>query len=81
MRVRRMTTKITKTEANAFRERWRIVNAEERKLRRRMSMHQKLQQLNQLLAWGKYLGRKSLRANDANAVRKRWLDLRRSYHG
>ena len=76
-----MTTKITKIEANAFRERWRIANAEERKLRLGMSMHQKLQQLNQLLAWGKYFGRKIPRAKEADAVRRRWLELRRSSHG
>jgi len=76
-----MTTKITKTEAHAFLQRWHIANAKERKLRRRMSMYQKLQQLNQLLAWGKYFERKIPRANEADAVRRRWLKLRRSYHG
>jgi hypothetical protein len=81
MRVRQMTMKISKIEARAFLQRWRIANARERKLRRRMSMHQKLQQLNQLLAWGKHLGWKHSAAHEADKVRKRWLELRRSNHG
>jgi hypothetical protein len=81
MRVRYMTIKISKGEARAFLRRWRIVNAEEQKQLRRTSMSQKLQQLNQLLAWSKYFGRKIPRANEAATVRRRWLELRRSYHG
>jgi len=45
-----MTTKISKVETKAIHQRWRIANAEEWKLRRRMSMRQKLQLLNEFLA-------------------------------
>jgi hypothetical protein len=76
-----MKTRITKAEARAFRKRWATVNSEQIKQLRRMSIGQKLAQLNALFEWGKYFDGGKPRANKADAVRRRWAQLRRICRG
>jgi hypothetical protein len=75
-----MKTKTTKSEAKAFRNRWEIVNAEERKQLRRTSIGRKLQQLNELSVWGAFFAPNTLRAREVDSVRSRWSQLYRLYH-
>jgi hypothetical protein len=76
-----MRTKTTKAEAKAFRNRWEIVNAAERKQLRRTSIRRKLQQLNELSAWAAFFSPNTLRAREVDSVRSRWSQLYRLYHG
>jgi hypothetical protein len=76
-----MRTKTTKAEAKAFRNRWEIVNAVERKQLRRTSIRRKLQQLNELSVWGAFFTPNTLRTREVDSVRSRWSQLYRSHHG
>lgn len=76
-----MRSKTTKAEAQAFRTRWEIVNAQECKQLRRTSMRRKLQQLNELSAWGEFFAPNTLRTREVDSVRSRWSQLYRSHHG
>ena len=76
-----MRTKTTQAEAKAFRNRWEMVNAVERKQLRRTSIRRKLQQLNELSVWGEYFVQSALQAREVDSVRNRWSQLYRSHHG
>jgi hypothetical protein len=72
---------LSKEDALAFRERWRLVNAREIEEMRSASMELKLQQFNTLLAWARELGwNEELRKGEAE-VRERWMRLRKAYRG
>jgi hypothetical protein len=45
---------LTKAEARAFQERWRLINAREQAELRSTSLEVKWQQFNTLLAWAKH---------------------------
>jgi hypothetical protein len=72
---------MTKGEALAFRERWRLVNAREEEELRSTPIEVKWQQFNTLLAWGQQLGWTDALAKDVTVVRERWARLRKAYRG
>ncbi|TAJ98467.1 hypothetical protein EPO44_11545 [bacterium] len=76
-----MRRRITKAEARAFRSRWEAVDAVERKELRKTPVARKLEQLNALMAWGRYFGWTGPRVDGAAEVRKRWKRLFRVYRG
>jgi len=69
---------ITREEGRAFARRWRLANAEERRLLRETSMEQKLRQLAALMASVDQMGWDADLGED-RAARERWALLRRSY--
>lgn len=71
---------ITKSEARAFRRRWKILNDAEREELRITPMDKKLEQLAILVASAKQMGWTHLLAEEENEVRIRWSKLRNSYH-
>lgn len=74
-----MTRPLTKADARAFRERWRLVNAREEEELRSTSMEVKLQQFNTLLRWAHEFGwEEALKEGEAE-VRERWIRLRKAY--
>lgn len=76
-----MTQPLTKSEARAFRARWRRVNVREEEQLRSDSLETKLQQFNTLLAWAQQFGWNDALEKDVIAVRKRWARLRKAYGG
>lgn len=76
-----MARRMTKAEARAFRDRWRLVNAREEKEMRETSMDLKLQQFNTLLAWAYQLGWTDALGNGVEEVRARWAKLRKAHRG
>ncbi len=72
---------ITKAEAQAYRERWRLVNAREVEELRSTSLEVKLQQFNTLLAWARQFGWTAALDKDVTTVRNRWARLRKAYRG
>ncbi len=76
-----MAQAITKAEARAFRQRWRLVNAREVEELRSTPLEVKLQQFNTLLAWAHQFGwAEALREGEAE-VRERWARLRKAHRG
>ena len=76
-----MPHQLTKAEALAFRERWRLVNEREVEELRATPPEVKLQQFNTLLAWARQFGwTEALREGEAE-VRERWVRLRKAYRG
>jgi hypothetical protein len=73
------TVKITKAQARAFRERWRLVNAREAEEVRSTSMEVKWQQFNTLLALGRRLGWTDPNDEGVAEVRERWSRLRKAH--
>jgi hypothetical protein len=72
---------VTRAQAHAFRERWRLVARAEAAERRRESMDERLHRLAALMASaGAVGGKRRLAAEDA-AVRRRWARLRRAMRG
>jgi len=72
--------RLTKSEALAFKRRWRFANAFEKEELRLLSYDEKLEQLIMLTASAKEFDWiKSLEA-EANEVRDRWNELRKVYH-
>jgi len=75
-----MKNRITKSEAKAFRTRWKIVNNAEREELRSMPVIEKFNQLVALMSSVGAMGwTKALTAEDRE-VRNRWSKLRRYYH-
>jgi hypothetical protein len=75
-----MKNRITKSEAKAFRTRWKIVNNAEREELRSMPVIEKFNQLVALMSSVGAMGwTKALTAEDKE-VRNRWSKLRRYYH-
>ena len=70
---------LTKTEARAFRERWRLVNAREVEEMRTTSIEVKWQQFNTLLAWAQQFNWPAEREKEVKEVRDRWARLRKAH--
>ena len=71
---------LTKDMANAFRDRWKLVNAAEREELRRTSLSKKLQQLSSLMLSVKDLGWHKALSEGESELRERWNRLRMAYH-
>jgi hypothetical protein len=74
-------TSLTKTEARAYRERWRLVNALEVEEMRTTPMEVKWQQFNTLLTWARAFGWMDELGKGEAEVRERWARLRRASRG
>jgi hypothetical protein len=83
MQMRKLRTKnrITRSEAMAFRTRWKIINALEKQELCNTSIDEKLGQLAILMISAKKLGWTKALEVGAEQVRDRWNRLRRVYHG
>ena len=75
-----MKQQITKTEAQAFKARWEVVNAAERLELCNTSPANKLRQLAALMASVKAFGWTKALSEEEEMVRERWNTLRRKYH-
>jgi len=74
-----MDKKLSKNEARAFRERWRLVNSREEQELRTASPELKWQQFLTLLRWAREFGwTRSLSEGEAE-VRQRWAMLRKAH--
>ena len=72
--------RITKSEAMAFRKRWKIVNTFEKEELRMISADEKLERLITLMASAEeFSWAKKLEAEE-NEARDRWNVLRKVYH-
>jgi hypothetical protein len=76
-----MSGLISKDEARAFRERWRLINEREMAEVNSASLDLKWQQFNTLLAWSRELGWTEERRKGEAEVRERWMRLRKAYRG
>ncbi len=74
-----MKRRLKPSEARAFRERWRIVNAAEREELQATPPEIKLRQLAALMASVAQLGWTEALAAEEAEVRERWNRLRRAY--
>jgi hypothetical protein len=72
-----MPRTLSKAEAQAFRDRWRLVNERETEELRLTSLEVKLQQFNTLLSWGRQLEWTESLAQGEAEVRLRWSRLRK----
>lgn len=80
MRKTGIRSRITRSEAMAFRRRWKIVNNVEKKMLRITSADEKLGQLTMLMSLAKELGWKMAFEVEVRHVRDRWNKLRKAYH-
>jgi putative transcriptional regulator len=71
---------LTREEAQAYKRRWDMVNAAERKELASLSMAHKFRQVAALLASAKTLGWNEDRIAEENLVRERWSQLRKEHH-
>jgi hypothetical protein len=78
---RRMARRMTKAEASAFRERWRLVNAREEEELRNTSLEVRWRQFNTLLLWAHQFGWTAGLDEGVDEVRQRWAKLRKAYRG
>lgn len=76
-----MPPRMTKAEARAFQERWRIVNAREAEELRNTSLEVRWQQFCALLQWAKEFGWTDALAEGEEEVWQRWARLRKAYRG
>jgi hypothetical protein len=76
-----MPRPLTKAEARAFRERWRLVNAREEEELRTTSLEVRWQQFNTLLHWARRFEWDTELAEGEAEVRARWVRLRRASRG
>ena len=72
--------RISKSEARAFRKRWKIVNAAEKEELCNTPEDEKLEQLMILMTSAKELGWTKKLEIEADEVRNRWNELRKVYH-
>lgn len=72
-----MKSRLTKTEAQAFKTRWEAVNAAEREELRTTPIARKFQQLAALMASVSQFGWADKLAEEETEVRDRWNRLRR----
>jgi len=75
-----MEGKITKEEAIAFRNRWKMVNEAELQELRKTSTIQKFCQLTTLMGWIKDFGWDEALKTEVSEVRERWIKLKRLWH-
>ena len=80
MKKLKIKNQITKSEAMAFKQRWEIVNAFEKKELCNTCMDEKIEQLNILMTSAKEVGWTKTMEAEVNKVRDRWNRLRRVYH-
>lgn len=74
-----MKEKLSKAEARAFRERWRLVNSREEQELQSSSPELRWRQFLTLLGWAREFGwTESLSEGEAE-VRERWARLRKAY--
>lgn len=74
-----MEKPLSKAEAHAFRERWRLVNTREIEELRSATPEMRWKQFLTLLAWAREFGwEESLREGEAE-VRERWARLRKAH--
>jgi hypothetical protein len=76
-----MSARITPDEAQAYVERWALVQKRETAELRRTSMDTKLRQLSALMASRDLFGTEPDRESSVHAVRERWARLRRALGG
>lgn len=76
-----MTRPMTKAEARAFRERWRLVNAREEEELRSASPDLRWQQFLTLLEWAHQFGWTEALSEGEAEVRERWARLRKAHRG
>jgi hypothetical protein len=74
-------TPLTKAQAQAFRDRWRRVNAREVEELRSTGLDVKWQQFITLLGWSRQPEWAAALAEGEAEVRQRWARLRRAYRG
>jgi hypothetical protein len=74
-----MKVRITKSQARAFRERWKAVNVAEREELRATSMAEKLQQLAALMGSVRMQGWEKPSAAEEAEIRGRWKRLRKAF--
>jgi len=74
-----MTKPLTPTEAKAWKNRWKLVNAHEVKELRNTPLGRKLQQIAALMASVDCFGWRQALAEGVHEVRNRWIQLKRSY--
>ena len=72
--------RISKSEARAFRKRWKIVNAAEKEELCNTPEDEELEQLMILMTSAKELGWTKKLEVEADEVRNRWNELRKVYH-
>jgi len=80
--MKKLKTKgqISKSEALAFKKRWKVANAFEKEELCALSYDEKLDQLLMLVASAKEFDWTKELETEANEVRDRWNKLRRAYH-
>lgn len=76
-----MSASLTKTQARAFRDRWRRVNAREVEELRATNLEVRWRQFNTLLAWGRRPEWEAMLAEGVAEVRERWARLRKVLGG
>lgn len=75
-----MKKRITKSEALAYKLRWKMINDAERKELRHTSLVEKFNQLAALMSSVEDMGWAEGLKNEDKEVRNRWNKLRRHYH-
>ncbi len=73
-------SQITRSDAIAFRKRWEMVNAFEKKELRALPANEKLRQLAMLMALAKELDWTEALEKEASKIRNRWNKLRKAFH-
>jgi hypothetical protein len=76
-----MPRKLTRKQAQAYRDRWRLVNAREQAELRSTPIDVKLQQFNTLMAWAREFGWLAELGKGEAQVRERWARLRKALRG
>jgi hypothetical protein len=79
MKIMTKDKKIKRSEALAFRRRWKIINALEKEELRNTPESKKLGQLAVLIQFAREIGRES--EKERKAVQDRWNMLRKGYRG
>lgn len=74
------TSRITKSEAVAFRRCWKMVNDFEKKELRALPANEKLGQLAMLMTLAEELNWTEALEKETGKVRNRWNKLRKAYH-
>lgn len=76
-----MKPRMTKAQARAFQEHWKLVNEYEKEELRRTPADVRLEQFNTLLGWAHELGWTEALAEGEAEVRERWIRLKKAYRG
>jgi hypothetical protein len=76
-----MPCRISKRDAQRFRERWEVLREVERRELREMSPEEKLRQMAALMASASQLGWSDTLAEGEAGVRERWNRLKEAFRG